>query len=78
MLREINEVFFDVLDDHDLVISEETTADDVEDWDSLTHIQLVVGIEKKFNMRFTSTVIREWRNVGDMCQAIEAASTVST
>ncbi|OYU85077.1 MAG: acyl carrier protein [Flavobacterium sp. BFFFF2] len=70
ILSKINEVFVDVLDNEELVITEETTAADVEEWDSLTHIQLVVGIEKKFGIRFTSAEIQKWNNVGEMMDSI--------
>jgi acyl carrier protein len=72
ILSKINEVFVDVLDNEELVIVEETTASDVEEWDSLTHIQLVVGIEKKFGIRFTSAEIQKWNNVGEMMDSISS------
>lgn len=71
MLKQINEIFVDVLDNEDVVITETATADDVEDWDSLSHIQLVVAIEKHFKIRFTSKEIQSWNNVGEMINCIQ-------
>jgi acyl carrier protein len=65
------EVFQDVLDEDDLGITEASTAQDVEDWDSLTHVQIVVGVEKRFKVRFASQEIAAFENVGDMINAIE-------
>lgn len=70
LLKEVNEIFIDVLDNDDIVLNYETQAKDVEDWDSLNHIQLVVAIEKHFNLKFTSTEIQSWQKVGDMLDAI--------
>ena len=63
-------LFGDVLDDDNIVLTNETTADDVEEWDSLNHIQLVVAIEKKFGIRFLSHEIRSWNNVGELVNSI--------
>lgn len=71
ILKQVNDIFIDTLDNDDIVILEETTANDVEDWDSLTHIQLVVAIEKKFKIRFTSKEIQNWQNVGEMLTCIQ-------
>lgn len=69
-LQQVTEVFTDVLDRDDIVLNFETTASDVEEWDSLNHIQLVVAIEKKFKVRFTSREIQSWANVGEMIDCI--------
>jgi len=66
MLKKINEIFIDTLDNDDIVLTYETTASDVDDWDSLNHIQLVVAIEKQFKIRFTSQEIQSWKNIGEM------------
>ncbi len=72
LLKELNEIFVDVLDTDGLVINEQTTAKDVDEWDSLNHIQLVVAIEKHFKIRFTSQEIQNWNNVGEMLNSISA------
>ncbi|MDB5256726.1 MAG: acyl carrier protein [Chitinophagaceae bacterium] len=72
VLALVNEVFIDALDNEDIKLTEATTANDVEEWDSLSHIQLIVAVEKKFKIRFTSGEIHGFKNVGDMCDAIIA------
>jgi acyl carrier protein len=70
ILSQVNTIFRDVLENDKLVIKDATTGDDVEEWDSLTHLQLVVAIEKHFNVRFTSSEIINFSNVGEMCDGI--------
>jgi acyl carrier protein len=72
VLSQVNAIFKDVLENDKLVIKEETTGDDVEEWDSLTHLQLVIAIEKHFKIRFTASEIINFANVGEMCNGILA------
>jgi len=69
-LLTVQEIFRNILDNEEIILSEETTADDVEEWDSLTHIQLIVAVEKKFKIKFNSKEILSWKNVGEMLDAI--------
>jgi len=71
ILRIINAIFINVLDDDTVVLTEETTANDVDEWDSLNHIQLVVAIEKHFKIRFASQEILSWQNIGEMVSSVE-------
>ena len=72
ILKQVQDIFRDILDDEAIVLEDSTTADDVEGWDSLTHIQLIVAIEKQFKIKFTSKEILSWRNVGEMLDSIAA------
>lgn len=70
IIKEINRIFIDVLENDNLLLTPETTAMDVDDWDSLNHIQLVVAIEKHFKLRFTTAEINRWKNIGEMSDMI--------
>ena len=70
ILKQVQDIFRDILDDEEIVLEDSTTADDVEGWDSLTHIQLIVAIEKQFKIKFTSKEILSWRNIGEMLDSI--------
>ena len=72
IMVQIQEIFCDVLDNEDIVLTDTTTSDDIEEWDSLSHIQLVVSIEKSFKLKFTAADISSWGNVAEMCEAIAA------
>jgi acyl carrier protein len=69
-LETVNEIFIDVLENDNIVVNYETTAVDIEEWDSLNHIALVVAIEKKFGIQFTAKEIQNFKNVGEMCEGI--------
>jgi acyl carrier protein len=71
-IDQLTEIMRDVFDDDNIKPTEAMTADDVEAWDSLSHIRLIVSIEKRFNIRFTNAEVERLRNVGDLLNAIEA------
>lgn len=70
--EKLTEVFVDVFDDEDIVISDTTTAADIEEWDSLTHISLIASVEDEFNIKFDMKSIQGLKNVGEMVNIIEA------
>ena len=69
LLEILNGIFRKVLKREDITLTENTTAHDVEGWDSLTNMQLINKIEKKFNVRFTFRDIVKLKNVGDICRS---------
>lgn len=71
IFSKLNEIFIDVLDLDEVELTDETSANDIEEWDSLSHIQLIVAIEKAFKIKFTSLEIMKWRNVGEMVNSME-------
>jgi acyl carrier protein len=71
-LQEVNTIFREVLDDDTIVLSPETSAADVEGWDSLNHIYMVVELEKHFRIKFSTEEVHTWQNVGEICRAIES------
>lgn len=70
ILRKVEEVFRDVLDDDEITLAATTSANDIEEWDSLTHVELVRAVEKAFGIRFTSAEILAWKNVGEMVESV--------
>lgn len=73
-LNILQPIFQEVFDDDDLIIDSSTQAADVDGWDSLTHIRLIVAIEGSLNMRFSASEISDLENVGQMCELIIAKS----
>lgn len=71
IIEKLNEIFIDVLDLDEVELTDATNANDIEEWDSLSHIQLIVAIEKSFGIKFTSLEIMKWKNVGEMVNSIE-------
>lgn len=66
----VQEIFRDVFDDDELIITDSTSSKDIEDWDSLEHISLIVAMEKEFNMKFDIKQVNKLENVGGMIDLI--------
>ncbi len=66
----LNEVFQNVFDDEDIVVDRDTTADDIDDWDSLEHIRLIAAVEREFGVKFTMKEVSAMKNVGEMMDII--------
>ncbi|MBQ9644181.1 MAG: acyl carrier protein [Lachnospiraceae bacterium] len=69
--EKLNEVFRDVFDDEDITVGEETTAADIDGWDSLEHINLIAAVEQEFGVKFTMGQVVTMKNVGEMARLIE-------
>lgn len=70
IFEKLNEVFQDVFDDESITVEETTTSADIEDWDSLEHINLVVAVEKCFGIKFNMGEVTTMKNVGEMVNII--------
>ena len=69
--KSLNEVFRDIFDDDGISVNEKTTADDIDGWDSLAHVSLLVSIEKAFSIKFSMDDVVNFKSVGDIYEAIE-------
>ncbi|MCR5221613.1 MAG: acyl carrier protein [Lachnospiraceae bacterium] len=69
--EKLNEVFRDVFDDETITVNDETTAADVEGWDSHMHISLIDAVEEEFDIRFDMKTVVKMKNVGEMVDVIE-------
>lgn len=70
VFERLNKVFRDVFDDDGITVREETTADDIEDWDSFEHINLVVAVEEEFSFKIPMGKVITMKNVGEMVDII--------
>jgi acyl carrier protein len=71
ILVEINKIFNQVMDNDSIQLKFESTADDVEEWDSLTNIQFLLDVEKHFKIRFSSSEIGNFRSIGELCDNVK-------
>ncbi len=67
----LTDVFRQVFDDPAITLKPETTADDVEGWDSLSHVNLIMAVENRFNIRFSQKEVISFKNVGDLAKCVE-------
>ncbi len=70
IMKKVQAIFRDVFDDESLIITDSTNSSDIEDWDSLEHIALVVSMEKEFNLKFDLKEVNKLANVGEMVNLI--------
>ncbi len=66
----LNRVFREVFDDETIRVTPKTTADDIDDWDSLEHITLISAVEREFRMKFKMGEISSMKNVGEMARIV--------
>lgn len=69
--EKLNEVFAEVFDDDSIKVSDNTTVNDIEDWDSLAHLTLISSVEEAFSIEFNLNEISKFKNVGEMMSSIE-------
>jgi len=74
ILEKLQPIFRDIFDNHNLVITSQTTANDIDDWDSISHISLVVAIEQEFHIKFALGELQSLQNVGEMLDIIKQKS----
>ena len=70
IMEKVQMIFRDVFDDDELIITDSTNSSDIEDWDSLEHIALVVSMEKEFGLKFDLKEVNKLANVGEMVDLI--------
>jgi acyl carrier protein len=70
--EQLTKVFREVFDDDTITLGAQTTADDIDGWDSMSHINLIIAIEIAFGIEFSNEEIRSFNNVGDMQKCIES------
>jgi acyl carrier protein len=70
--NQLTEVFQEIFDDENIVLKPEMTARDIDEWDSLSHIRLVVCVEKTFKVKFSASEVGTLKNVGEFVQLIKS------
>jgi acyl carrier protein len=75
ILEAITVIFREVFDDDDINIAPEMTANDIDGWDSLSHVNLIMAIEARFNLKFTRKELSSFKNVGDIMDCVKSKTT---
>ena len=70
--KNLTSAFHDVFDDEDIVLSSDLTAQDVQEWDSLAHVRLMLTVEREFKVKFSAAEIANLKNVGELIDLIES------
>ena len=70
VLEQVQDILKDIFDDEDIVVTNDTVADDIEDWDSLEHINVITSMEKHFKVKFAMNEVTGFKNVGNMVDVI--------
>lgn len=71
ILNKVQELLSEIIDNEELQLAESSSPSNVEDWDSLAHFNLVMEIQSEFKIKFCSSEIQEWKNVGDIINSIQ-------
>ena len=71
LIKELNKIFIDIFEDDSILLNEHTTTSDIEAWDSLNHIHMITAVEKYYKIRFGLNELLNFKNVGDLCKAIQ-------
>lgn len=72
IFEKLTVIFRDVMDNDEIVLEENTTAEDIEEWDSLAHVQLIEKIEGEFGVKFSAKEMTSWDDVGEFVDSIQA------
>lgn len=72
IFEKLTVIFRDVMDNDDIVLEESTSAEDIEEWDSLAHVQLIEKIEAVFGVRFSAKEMTSWDELGELVDSIQA------
>ena len=71
----LNQVFQDIFEDDDIQVNENTTAADIEEWDSMKHVSLMLAVEREFSIRFSASEIAKLATVGELVDLINSKAT---